>query len=198
MGFPSDLRGKSVLDIGSFDGFFAFEAERRGAERVLAVDRHPVDHRGFAIARELLGSKADYRISSVYDLSPQTHGVFDVVLFLGVLYHLRHPILAIEKIHSVCKEYLFLETHVLDTWFLHDGKRYNLSDLNPMLAESSIMQFYPADELNQDLSNWFAPSVRCVEMMLSTSGFRPRLAGCWADRASFIAEREEFVAPFWY
>jgi tRNA (mo5U34)-methyltransferase len=198
MGFPADLTGKTVLDIGCYDGFFSFEAERRGASHVLATDRHPPDHCGFAIAHKLLGSKVEYAIASVYDLSPQIHGMFDVVLFLGVLYHLRHPLLAIEKIHSVCKEYAFVETHVLDHCFVHAGTQRSLTDLHPVLVESPLMQFYSEDQLNQDLSNWFAPNVRCVELMLSTSGFRPTLAGHWGTRASFIAVREEFTPPFWY
>lgn len=198
MGFPADLTGKTVLDIGCYDGFFSFEAERRGAKRVLATDRHPPDHCGFAIAHKLLGSKVEYAIASVYDLSPQIHGTFDVVLFLGVLYHLRHPLLAIEKVHSVCKEYAFVETHVLDDSFVHAGTHHRLIDLHPVLGESPLMQFYPRDELNQDLSNWFAPNVRCVELMLRTSGFRPTLAGRWGSRASFMAVREEFSPPFWY
>src|SRR5215813_2598194 len=122
MGFPADLSGKSVLDIGAYDGFFTFEAERRGAERVVALDRHPASHKGFALAHELLGSKAEYVEGSVYDLSPDIHGTFDVVFFLGVLYHLRHPLLALEKIHSVCREMLFVESHVLDDDFLHAGQ----------------------------------------------------------------------------
>lgn len=198
MGFPKDFTGKTVLDIGTFDGFFAFEAVRRGAKRVLAMDRHPIDHRGFAIARQLLGFNVNYLQGSVYDLSPDVHGTFDVVLFLGVLYHLRNPILAIDKIHRVCKEYMFLESHVLDNAFIHEGKQTPLQQVNPVLVSSPIMQFYPGDELNQDLSNWFAPNVTCVEAMLRTCGFRPSLMGRWGDRASFVAARLEHTVPFSY
>jgi tRNA (mo5U34)-methyltransferase len=198
MGFPQDFSGKTVLDIGTFDGFFAFEAERRGAKRVLAIDRHPIDHRGFAIAHHLRGSNVEYRVSSVYDLAPEVHGVFDVVLFMGVLYHLRHPLLGIEKIHEVCKEYAFVETHVLDTAFTFKGETKRLVDLNPVLAETPILQFYPNDELDGDFSNWFAPNVRCVQVMLSSCGFRPTPLGRYGDRASFMAAREEFVRPYWY
>ena len=198
MGFPKDLSGKTVLDIGSYDGFFAFEAEKRGAKYVLAIDRHPADHCGFALARELLNSKVEYMISSVYDLSPETHGMFDVVFFFGVLYHLKHPLLAIEKIHSVCREYLLLETHVLDNHFIYQNERLELKNINPILQESPILQFYPGNELNNDLSNWFAPNIRCIESMLATSGFTSKLVGQWSDRAAFFAKREEFSPPHWY
>lgn len=198
MGFPSDFTGKTVLDVGSYDGFFAFEAERRGAERVLATDRHPAAHCGFATARELLGSRVEYAITSVYDLSREIHGTFDVVLFPGVLYHLRHPVLALDKIHAVCKEYAFVETHVLDDDLIHRGEHHRLASLHPMLAETPLLQFYPGEELNGDSSNWVAPNVACLEAMLATSGFRPQLAGRWADRVSFVAQREDFEQPFWY
>jgi tRNA (mo5U34)-methyltransferase len=198
MAFPNDLAGKTVLDIGTYDGFFAFEAERQGAKRVVAIDRCPPDHMGFAIAHQLLGSKVEYKIMSVYDLSPDILGTFDVVLFLGVLYHLRHPLLAIDKIHSVCSEYMFLETHALDEQFVYQGRGMTLKEINPILLNSPIMQFYPEDELGHDASNWFAPNIRCVEAMLTTSGFVPKLVGRFGWRASFVAKREEFVQPHWY
>jgi tRNA (mo5U34)-methyltransferase len=198
MGFPKDFSGKTVLDIGSYDGFFSFEAERRGAKCVLATDRHPPEHCGFSTARDLIGSNVEYEITSVYDLSPEKFGTFDVVLFLGVLYHLRHPILALDKIHSVCNEFAFIETHVLDNDFVYENDHYKLQDINPLLKDSPIIQFYPKDDLNKDLSNWIAPNVACLEMMIKTSGFRPELSGQWADRAAFIAHREKFTQPFWY
>ena len=79
---PDSLAGLRVLDVGAWDGFFSFEAERRGAREVVALDIPPVDRKGFAIARELLGSRVHYERGSVYDLSPARHGTFDLVLFL--------------------------------------------------------------------------------------------------------------------
>src|ERR1700733_3767820 len=81
---PQDLRGKRALDIGAWDGWFSFEMERRGAE-VTAVDSTAFER--FRVAHDLFGSKVDYRIQDVCRLSPATLGYFDVVLFLGVLYH---------------------------------------------------------------------------------------------------------------
>src|SRR5579862_2781770 len=92
---PQDLRGKRVLDIGAWDGWFSFEMERRGAS-VVAVDAVPSGN--FLRARELLGSKVEYLVADVYDLRPSDLGVFDIVLFLGVLYHLKHPMLALERV----------------------------------------------------------------------------------------------------
>jgi tRNA (mo5U34)-methyltransferase len=192
MGFPEDFTGKTVLDIGAYDGFFTFEAEKRGAKRVLALDRHPADYKGFALARELLNSKAEYAIGSVYDLSPETHGVFDVVLLLGVLYHLRHPLLAIEKIHSVCRELFFIESRILP-------RKLIPLDWILGLGSTPIMQFFPTDELNKDYSNWWSPNIECLRLMLETSGFRAKLAGRWADRVAFKASRLDFTRPpAWY
>src|SRR5205809_2608018 len=109
---PESLHGKTVLDIGAWDGFFAFECERRGAARVVAAD-HFSWHgtgwgtkAGFTLAREALGSRVEDVDIDVMDLSPERIGSFDVVLFLGVLYHVRHPFLALERVASVTRQYL--------------------------------------------------------------------------------------------
>src|SRR5215813_12279415 len=95
---PSDLSGKRVLDIGAWDGWFSFEMERRGAE-VVAIDCW--DNPRFHEMRARLRSKVDYRRMNVYELSPERVGRFDIVLFFGVLYHLKHPLLALERVCSV-------------------------------------------------------------------------------------------------
>ena len=95
---PENLAGKSVLDIGAYDGFFSFEAERRGAGRVLATDHYcwtatgMGDGEGFQIARRALGSQVEAQLIPVEEISPATVGMFDVVLFLGVLYHSQDPL----------------------------------------------------------------------------------------------------------
>src|SRR3954466_9936846 len=118
LNLPSSFAGLSVLDIGAWDGFFSFEAERRGAARVVAADYYSWhgtgwgSKAGFELARTALQSKvADIDID-VMDLSPERVGTFDVVLFLGVLYHLRHPLLALERVASVTRKLLILETVV--------------------------------------------------------------------------------------
>jgi tRNA (mo5U34)-methyltransferase len=198
IGFPEDLTGKTVLDIGTYDGFFAFEAEKRGAQRVLAMDRHPATQFGFSTAHELLRSRVEYTVGSVYDLSPETHGTFDVVIFVGVLYHLRHPLLALDRIHSVCREYAVVESHVLDRAFVHEGRHLALDQVDSRLGESCLAQYYPGNELSCDWSNWWSPTVECLRAMLATSGFTPTLSGRWGQRAAFRAVRNEFTPPHWY
>lgn len=114
LGLPERLDGLSVLDVGASDGFFSFEAERRGAQRVLAIDNFSSwsTREGFDVARRALRSRVEDKRIDVFELSPDTTGVFDLVLFLGVLYHLRHPLLALERIFSVTGSHLILETQV--------------------------------------------------------------------------------------
>ena len=161
LALPEDLRGMTVLDIGAWDGFFSFEAERRGACRVLATDLYSwggeewSTKAGFELARKALNSKVEDMEIDVLDLSPDKIGVFDLVLFLGVLYHMRHPLLALEKVFSVTGKQLILETHV-----------------DMLGCKRPVMAFYPETELNNDPTNWCGPNPPAVEAMLKTVGFR--------------------------
>ena len=156
---PENLNGLSVLDIGAWDGFFSFECERRGARRVVALDKdwdYPtIGKRGFELARRVLGSKVEDVELDVRDISPERVGIFDLVLFLGVLYHKPHPLLALERVASVVGKQLILETHV-------DMSEHD----RPVLA------FYPEDECANDPTNWFGPNRAAVEAMLRVVGFR--------------------------
>lgn len=158
---PPRLDGLSVLDIGAWDGFFSFEAERRGARRVLATDHYCWSgpgwgtRDGFDLARRARDSKVEDLDIDVLDLDPQRVGTFDRVFFLGVLYHLRHPLLGLERVFSVTGGQLILETHVD---MLHSRR--------PACA------FYPGDDLLRDPTNWFGPNPAAVVAMLRTVGFR--------------------------
>jgi tRNA (mo5U34)-methyltransferase len=159
LGLPDDLSGVSVLDIGCWDGFFSFECERRGAKRVVASDVwESLGRDAFDFAREELDSAVEPVQASVYDLPGALAGQrFGLVLFLGVLYHLRHPLLAIEKIAEITAPggHVIVETAVdADT-----------------LMDRPLMAFYPGDELNGDPTNWWTPNVPALAGMLGTSGF---------------------------
>ncbi len=159
--FPERFTGQSVLDVGAWDGFFSFEAERRGASHVLAVDSYSWtgdgwgNKSGFELARQARNSKVLDRELDVFDLSPDTVGTFDVVLFLGVLYHLRHPLLALEKIASVTRNQLILETAADLLW-----------------CKTPAVAFYQGDELNSDPTNWWAPNIPALCGMLRAVGFQ--------------------------
>ncbi|HET7218523.1 MAG TPA: DUF1698 domain-containing protein [Vicinamibacterales bacterium] len=157
---PASFAGASVLDIGAWDGFFSFEAERRGAARVVAADYYSWhgggwgSKAGFELARTALASKVEDVDIDVMELSPERVGTFDVVLFLGVLYHLRHPLLALERIAAVTRKLLILETVVDMVGFSR-----------PAAA------FYPARELNNDPTNWWGPNLPALHAMLRDVGF---------------------------
>ncbi len=158
---PDDLTGRSVLDIGAWDGFFSFEAERRGASRVLATDSFCWDgggwgsKKGFELARRALGSRVEDKWIEVLNLSPETVGVFDVVLFLGILYHMKHPLLALERVASVTREQLIMQTQV-----------------DMLAVKRPAIAFYPGSELGGDPTNWCGPNPAAVQAMLETVGFR--------------------------
>lgn len=157
---PDNLAGLSVLDIGAWDGFFSFEAERRGARRVLATDSFCWGgggwgtKDGFELARRALNSRVEDKWIQVLDLSPETVGVFDVVLCLGILYHMQHPLLTLERVSSVTRRHLIMQTQV---------------DL--VAIKRPAIAFYPTTELNGDPTNWSGPNPAAVVAMLRHVGF---------------------------
>jgi tRNA (mo5U34)-methyltransferase len=158
---PQDLTGKSVLDIGTWDGFFAFECEKRRASRVMAIDTYVWDLHGmatFRAAREILNSKVEDRRQDIHELSPDNVGCFDVVLMLGVFYHLRNPLLALERVKSITRELLILETHVLLP-FIHE--------------KYPLIPFFPGDEnaVNSKYEMCAMPTIESLKQMLRAVGF---------------------------
>jgi tRNA (mo5U34)-methyltransferase len=154
---PDNLEGKRVLDIGAWDGWFSFEMERRGAE-VLAIDVW--DNPRFREIHSRLDSRVDYRIMDVYDLTPARVGRFDIVLFLGVLYHLKHPLLALERVCSVTTELA-----AVDSFVLPERRRRNRD------AGQPVMEFYETDEFGGQTDNWVAPNLACLLAFCRTAGF---------------------------
>ena len=154
---PADLEGKRVLNIGAWDGWFTFAAERRGAQ-VTAVDCVEAPH--FLELHRKLSSKADYRILEVYELPQAGLGTFDIVFLLGVLYHLRHPLLALEIVCALATDIVIVESFVTDgdTW------RESTNDI-------PSMEFYEGYELANQFDNWVGPSVACLLAMCRAAGF---------------------------
>ena len=158
---PQDLSGKSVLDIGAWDGFFSFECERRGAARVLAIDTFAWDHYGkdgFLLAHEMLKSKVEHQRCAAEDIDAAMLGTFDLVLFLGVFYHLRSPIQVLDRIRAVTTGTLICETHALVPAF---HEKYPL------------VSFFPGDGLEAGLKYEFSsePTIEAMRQMLRSSGF---------------------------
>ena len=154
---PDDLTGKRLLDIGAWDGWFSFEAERHGAA-VTAIDC--VEVANFLEMRRRLCSRVDYRIHDFYELPEAGLGVFDFVFCLGILYHLKHPLLALEIVCALTTDTAIVESFAIDadTWQEHRG-------------DVPIMEFYETDELGNQLDNWIGPSVSCLMAMCRAAGF---------------------------
>ena len=178
-----------MLDVGAFNGCFSFECERRGAAEVVAMDLQDSQVLGIEALTGLLGSSVRFEQGSVYNLDHAALGEFDIVLFLGVLYHLRYPLLAFDQLRKVTKGTLFLETLVIDQRFIEGGKDFQtLGDYHSVLPDVALWQFYKGSELANDHSNWFGPNIRAVLDGLESAGFSPRLHSTWGDRAGFQAD----------
>ena len=169
---PQSLAGLRVLDVATFDGFWAFEFERRGAE-VVALDvpawtdvdvpRLMLPHAsafgldrptgtGFKLAHEILGSKVERVPMSVYDIDPDVLGTFDVVFISDLLVHLRDPQLALERAYSVCHG----EVLVADVY---------TPRLEGMGGDPALALFTAPSE------TWWLPNVATLRAMMHTAGF---------------------------
>jgi tRNA (mo5U34)-methyltransferase len=169
---PADLTGKSVLDVGCNAGFYAFEMKRRGAARVVGIDS---DERYLAQARlaaEVLGHAIELHRLDVYDVD-QLGERFDFVIFMGVLYHLRHPLLALDR----------LRAHVVGDRLLFQSMLRGTDEVAPVapdypFAETAIFDraghpamYFVEHRYAGDDTNWWIPNRACVEAMLRSAGF---------------------------
>jgi tRNA (mo5U34)-methyltransferase len=190
-----DLRGKSVLDIGAYDGFFSFAAERLGAARVVALDEYvwatdmvaymndwrkarasgmavpaprysphwrPAElpgKRPFDAAREILGSGVESVVGNFVTLDATNLGKFDVVLFLGILYHMEDPLAAIRRVAEFLAPggFLGIETEAVDV---------------PGAPDAAFFEFFPGNELNNDAANWWAPNMKALEGLTRAAGLQ--------------------------
>jgi tRNA (mo5U34)-methyltransferase len=194
MDVPDRLDGKRVLDVGARDGYFSFVAVDRGAE-VLAIDAVAPDLTGFSTAAKFMESSVEYRTMNVYDVSPEEVGTFDVIFFLGVLYHLRDPILVLDRLWSVANPgaTIWVESHTIDRGFVDlESKNFvSLLALAPEIKEVPIAQFYPEDLLSGDRSNWWGPNQACLEEMVKAAGFEPVQSKIMGHRGLVVARRTE-------
>ena len=187
-----NLPGRSVLDVGAWDGYFSFEAERHGAREVTALDHYvwsldiagqqahwrrcseqgiipPPYHQtefwrphelpgkhGFDTASRILGSEVRGVVDDFMECELSRLGVFDVVLYLGVLYHMEDPMRALRRVAKVTREVAIITTQAVSV---------------PGFEDRSLFEFFPGGELNNDVSNWWAPSVAALEGLCRAAGF---------------------------
>ncbi len=180
-GIPDDLSGKRVLDVGAWDGFWTFEALKRGADQVVAIDDFS-DYLGalpdgsrtawqtFDTCRDILGYTSEQcsRIDmSVYDVTKELLGQFDIVFCFGTLYHLRHPLLALDRLAEICREEIYVESAILDDFSPYRGGLGRGFGNGEM-----VMEFYPGKQYGENDTNWWVPTLACLGFMVRASGFK--------------------------
>jgi tRNA (mo5U34)-methyltransferase len=169
---PDDLSGKSVLDVGCNAGFYAIEAKRRGAARVLGVDaqRHHIQQA--KLVRRVLDLDIEYRRISVYDLDPRMIGQFDLTLALGLIYHCKHLMLALERLYLVTRELLIIESAVITEAKEGSRLRSFLRGLERRKERLHHLAYLENErDAKEPVYNWFYPSVDCLEALLRSVGF---------------------------
>ncbi|MEH2235271.1 DUF1698 domain-containing protein [Nostoc sp.] len=191
-----DLQNKTVLDIGCWDGFFAFKAEELGAERVVAMDdyvwsmnlaqqqKHIEEYKssgkkpqhyhlipriwkpselpgkiGFDTVHYIKESCVEQIVGNFMSIDPTDLGNFDIVFFLGVLYHLEDPLRALKRLSLLTKNIAIIET--LSIFFPEVNQE-----------SSSLLEFFESDEMGNDVGNWFAPNLVALAKMLKAAGFK--------------------------
>jgi len=177
---PEDMTGMRVLDVGAWDGYWTFEALKRGAREVVAIDDFSdflgsldVEQRPgwetFDLCRDAFGfteSQCSHQEISVYDVTEELFGRFDIVFCFGVLYHLRHPLLALDKLAAVCDRSIHVESAILDDYSPYRGGIGNGYPDGHM-----VMEFYPENQYGNNDTNYWVPTLHCFGHMIRSTGF---------------------------
>jgi tRNA (mo5U34)-methyltransferase len=169
---PQDLHGRSVLDIGCNAGFYSQEMKRRGADRVVGIDS---DERYLAqakLAAEIAGVDIEFRRMSVYEV-PALQEQFDIVLFMGVLYHLRHPLLALDILSTyVVRDLLVFQSMLRGSDAVpRVAPDYDFHDTSPFESEDFPRLYFVEHRYAGDQTNWWIPNLACAQAMLRSAGF---------------------------
>lgn len=169
---PADLSGRSVLDIGCNGGFYAIEMKRRGAARVLGIDADADYLAQARFAAEVLGLDIEFRELSVFDVGALGER-FDIVLFMGVLYHLRHPLLALDLIHEhVAGDLLVFQSMQRGAAEIVDVPRDAAFDATAQFDAPGYPRLHFIEHrYAHDQTNWWVPNRACAEAMLRSAGF---------------------------
>ena len=190
---PDNLSGKRVLDIGCNGGFYALEANKRGAE-VLGVDARRFHVRQASFAAHALGlHNIRFSRRSLYELDPATDGTYDIVLALGLIYHLKHLVSGMEILYDMCSELLILETAVLLT---PEQTALSSSPEENAQEEGLSLDYTKNDPFSGEAAaNWFIPSARTVKAMLEDIGFVDvTISHRFRDRAVLTARKPTATA----
>jgi tRNA (mo5U34)-methyltransferase len=182
---PEDLSGRRVLDIGARDGFFSFACEARGAQ-VVAVDYINKNKTGFALASELRHSKVEFLCKNIYHLSPDRIGQFDIILLLGVIYHLPDPCLALEIVRNL--------THDNGTAYVESTCVDDTIRLNSGKADTSALRDLPiAIFAGRNETSFWDFNSACLRRLLNNARFKIKREEKWGYRmlAEAVAVKDE-------
>lgn len=190
----ADLSGKSVLDVGCNAGFYAVEAKRRGARRVLGIDAQRHHIRQARFVRRALGLEIEFERRSVYDLNPHLLGQFDITLALGLLYHCKHLVLALENLWNITKEILIIESAVYPVPRALEFMRRRLGLTKPVVAWGRMTHLLAyvenPPEAREVIYNWFLPGVESLRALLKNQGFEEiDVISYKKDRALFVCRK---------
>ncbi len=188
---PEEMEGRSVLDVGCNAGFYAVELKRRGAGAVLGLDSQRNLVRQAVFVRDVLGLDIEYRRMSVYDLDPRELGQFDVTLALGLVYHCKHLVLALEKLFAVTRGLLVLETAIYPPEKSPGSFTYEVGGLRPLLHPLAYVE--NPGEAKEAIYNWFLPGVEALTALLRNVGFDEVevFPATQDDRAIFACRKHE-------
>jgi tRNA (mo5U34)-methyltransferase len=170
---PRDLRGMTVLDIGCNAGFYSIEMKRRGADRVVGIDSDDSYLAQARFAAEITGVDLELRKMDVYQVG-ELREAFDLVLFMGVLYHLRHPLLALDLVreHAVGKTMVFQSMQRGSRAVDRLDEDYPFSEREVFEQPGYPKMYFVEKKYSDDPTNWWIPNRACVEAMLRSAGFR--------------------------
>ena len=169
---PDDLKGKTVLDIGCNAGFYSIEMKRRGASRVVGIDSDDAYLAQAKFAAQTLGVDIEFRKMSIYDIA-ELNEKFDIVIFMGVFYHLRHPLLALDLIYEhVVKDLLLFQSMLRGSHEIKEFREdYEFSETNIFTKSAFPKMYFIEHRYAHDPTNWWIPNRAGMEAMLRSSGF---------------------------
>lgn len=170
---PADLCGQSALDVGCNAGFYSFELARRGAQ-VTAIDSNPhyLQQARWAAAQFRLEDRIQFRQQQVYDLA-RDREQYDLVLFLGVLYHLRYPLLGLDVVAKKARSLFYLQSLTMPgTEIARDIDGLGFAERQRMLEPGWPRMAFIEGRFANDPTNWWAPNHACIEAMLRSCGMR--------------------------
>lgn len=183
---PDDMTGLSVADVGPSNGYFSFEARRRCA-RVVAFDYRHKDNSGFGLAQYINGmDDIEHHQINVLKLNPANYGKFDIVLALGLYYHVSDPYLALANCAALSKDRLLIESYCIDTPEIQDQPIMRFIS-NPLL-------FPDRGHVNNDPSNFWGFTSTCLRYMVEDMGFKVTELNVTDSRVFIDARRADLEA----